>query len=217
MKRKITIFSVAGVAVLAASAILTGTATFRGEGIYMTDGPAYADVTDLTKASTAVAQVKIVGKANTYRVPFDKAQVVVSPRDTSGDKGKEQPLSSTVGTDLKQAGLLHTDFTVEVVDSVRGSLKKGERITVTQLGGTEDNGAVINTEHDALMQVGAQEVMFLKKDAQSGKFFTTGGGQGRFTVQSNGTLSPVDAHSAIARVATGKPATFITGAAKAAP
>jgi hypothetical protein len=217
MKRKITIFSVAGVAVLAASAILTGTATFRGEGIYMTDGPAYADVTDLTKASTAVAQVKIVGKANTYRVPFDKAQVVVSPRDTSGDKGKEQPLSGTVGTDLKQAGLLHTDFTVEVVDSVRGSLKKGERITVTQLGGTEDNGAVINTEHDALMQVGAQEVMFLKKDAQSGKFFTTGGGQGRFTVQSNGTLSPVDAHSAIARVATGKPATFITGAAKAAP
>jgi len=217
MKRKITIFSVAGVAVLAASAILTGTATFRGEGIYMTDGPAYADVTDLTKASTAVAQVKIVGKANTYRVPFDKAQVVVSPRDTSGDKGKEQPLSSTAGVDLKQTGLLHTDFTVEVVDSVRGSLKKGERITVTQLGGTEDNGAVINTEHDALMQVGAQEVMFLRQDAQNGKFFTTGGGQGRFIVQSNGTLTPVDAHSSIARLATGKPATFVTGAAKAAP
>ena len=217
MKRNFTIFSIAGVAVLAASAILTGTATFRGEGVYMTDGPAYADVTDLTKASTAVAQVKIVSKANTYRVPFDKSQVVVSPRNTSGDKGKEQPLTSTVETDLKQAGLLHTDFTVEVVDSVRGGLKKGERVTVTQLGGTEDNGAVVNTEHDALMQVGAQEVMFLKKDAQSGKFFTTGGGQGRFTVQSNGTLSPVDAHSAIARLATGKPASFVTGAAKAAP
>jgi len=217
MKRKITIFSMAGVAVLAASAILTGTATFRGEGIYMTDGPAYADVADLTKASNAVAQVKIVGKAKTYRVPFDKAQVVVSQRDTSGDKGKEQPQSGTTGVDLKQAGLLHTDFTVEVVDSVRGSLKKGERITVTQLGGTEDNGAVINTEHDSLMQVGAQEVMFLKKDAQSGKFFTTGGGQGRFTVQTNGTVSPVDAHSAIARLATGKPASFVTGAAKAAP
>ena len=86
-----------------------------------------------------------------------------------------------------------------------------------ELGGTEDNGAVINTEHDALMQVGAQEVMFLKKDAQSGKFFTTGGGQGRFTVQSNGTLSPVDTHSAIARLTTGKPASFVTGAAKAAP
>jgi hypothetical protein len=167
------------------------------------------------KASTAGAGDR--RQASLYRVPFDKAQVVVSPRNTSGDKGKEQPLTSTVGADLKQAGLLHTDFTVEVVDSVRGGLKKGERVTVTQLGGTEDNGAVINTEHDALMQVGAQEVMFLKKDAQSGKFFTTGGGQGRFTVQSNGTLSPVDAHSAIARLATGKPASFVTGAAKAAP
>ena len=90
-------------------------------------------------------------------------------------------------------------------------------IVVTQLGGTEDNRAVINTEHDALMQVGAQELLFLRKDARSGKFFTTGGGQGRFTVHSNGLLTPVDTHSDIARLATGKPVNFVTGAAKAAP
>src|SRR4029453_7397488 len=101
---------------------------------------------------------------------------------------------------LKPAGILHTDFTAEVVDAVRGGVKKGERITVTQLGGTEDSGAVINTEHDALMQVGAQELLFLRKDARSGKFITTGGGQGRFTVQSNGALMPVDTHSQLARL-----------------
>ena len=217
MKRNISILSVAGVAVLAASAILSANVTLRSEGVYMTDGPSFNDVAELTKASTAVAQVRIVGAGKSYRVPFDRAQVTVAARNTGGEKGKEQPVSATNGAEFKQNGLLHTDFSVEVVDSVRGGLRKGERITVTQLGGTEDSGAVINTEHDALMQVGAQELLFLRRDAQSGKFFTTGGGQGRFTVQSNGALMPVDTHSQLARLTTGKPASFVTGVAKAAP
>jgi len=216
MKRTFALLGLAGVAVFAASAVLTANLTLRSEGVYMTDGPAYDDVADLTKASDAVAQVKVVGKAKSYRVAYDRAQVVVAPRNTSGDKGKEQPLSETDGVQADQKGLLHTDFTVEVVDSVRGGLKKGERVTITQLGGTEDSGAVINTEHDPLMQVGATELLFLNKDARSGKFFTTGGGQGRFTVQSNGTLTPADAHSPLARLTTGKPTSFVTGAVRAA-
>ncbi len=215
--RNFKLFSLAGVAVLAVSAILTGNISLRSEAVYMTDGPTFNDIADLTKASHAVAQVKIVSAAKSYRVPFDKAQVVVSPRNTDGAKGKEQPQSSVPAVDFKQQGLLHTDFTVEVVDAVRGSLKNGQRIVVTQLGGTEDNGALTNTEHDTLMKVGAQEVLFLRQDAQSGKFFTTGGGQGRFTVAANGTVTPVDQHSQLARLVTGKPASFVTGAAKAAP
>ena len=216
-KRKITILSLAGVAALAASVVLTGSVSLRSEGVYMTDGPSYNDLTDLTKASQAVAQVKVVSAAKSYRVAFDPANVVVSPRPSDGAKGKEQPAAAAPAAIIQEQGLLHTDFTVEVVDSVRGSLQKGQRVVVTQIGGTEDSGAVLNAEHDPLMQVGAQEVLFLKKDPSSGKFFTTGGGQGRFSVQSNGTVSPVDAHTNLARITTGKPASFVTGAAKAAP
>ena len=216
-KRNITILSLAGVAALAASVILTSSVTIRSEGVYMTDGPSYSDLTDLTKASHAVAQVKVLSAAKSYRVAFDRPQVVVAPRPSDGAKGKEQPAAPAPAAVILEDGLLHTDFTVEVVEAVRGGLQKGQRLVVTQIGGTEDSGAKLNAEHDPLMQVGAQEVLFLKKDAKSGKFFTTGGGQGRFTVQSNGTVSPVDAHTELARVTTGKPASFVTGAAKAAP
>lgn len=217
MKRTFALLSIGGVAVLAAAAILTTSVSLRSEGVYMTDGPAYNDIAELTQASTAVVQVKVVGSGKSYVVPFDKPQVVTSARPNDGLKSKDQSLSQTKAAELKQTGLLHTDFTVEVVDSVRGNIKRGERLTITQLGGTEDSGTVIVTEHDSLMQVGAQELMFLRKDAASGKFVTTGGGQGRFTVQSNGTLTPVDQHSKLARLVTGKPASFVSGAAKSAP
>ena len=62
-KRKITFLSLAGVAALVASAVLTGSVSLRSEGVYMTDGPSYSDLTDLTKASQAVAQVKVVSAA----------------------------------------------------------------------------------------------------------------------------------------------------------
>jgi hypothetical protein len=216
-KRNITILSLAGIAALAVSMVLTGSVTLRSEGVYMTDGPSYNDLTDLTRASQAVAHVKVVSAARSYRVAFDPARVVVSPRPSDGPKGKEQPAAPAPAATIQEEGLLHTDFTVEVVDAIRGGLRKGQRVVVTQIGGTEDSGAVLNAEHDPLLKVGAQELLFLKQDAASGKFFTTGGGQGRFTVQSNGTVSPVDTHTNLARLTTGKPASFISGAAKAAP
>jgi hypothetical protein len=108
---------------------------------------------------------------------------------------------------------------VEVLDNLRGSaLKKGDRVVVSQLGGTiattrPDGVAseitVANAEHDALMQVGDEEVLFLNQDATSGKFFTTGGGAGRFKVQSNGTLTAVDHDSPVARQVNGKPSEFL--------
>jgi hypothetical protein len=64
---------------------------------------------------------------------------------------------------------------------------------------------VANAEHDPVMQVGDEELLFLNQDSANGKFFTTGGGQGRFKVQSNGTVSAVDSHSTLARIQTGKP------------
>jgi hypothetical protein len=214
--RKLATASVAGVALLAAGILATGGVSLRSEGVYMTDGPLFNDVTELTKASQAVAQVKVLSAGKSYVVPFDAAQVVVTAPLNDGKKNQAGATSAIPAIAPQAQGLMHTDFTVEVTDAVRGTLKRGQQIVVTQIGGTEDGGAVLQAEHDSLLQIGATEVMFLRQDAKSGKFFTTGGGQGRFTVQQNGTLSAVDAHSPLARLITGKPASFLNSAAKAA-
>ena len=122
-------------------------------------------------------------------------------------------------------GVLKTDFTVEVLDSVRGgALKKGDRLVVSQLGGTvtekrpdgvSEKVVVASAEHDALMQVGSEEIVFLNQDGGSGKFFTTGAGLGRFTVQPNGTLMAVDHDSPLARSQNGKPAVSLKNAVQA--
>jgi hypothetical protein len=65
------------------------------------------------------------------------------------------------------------------------------------------------------MQVGAEEILFLSQDDTSGKFFTTGGGLGRFIVQSNGTLLAADHESPLARTQNGKPAASLMTAVQA--
>lgn len=195
--------------------VLVSGISMQSESTYLTDGPSYADVNDLTAASQAVAQVKIVSADKPYVVAFDAPVVTVAPAHTDADK-KAQAVSAVPLAKHQETGILHTDFTVEVLDNIRGSsIKKGDRLVVTQLGGTQQDGVIASAEHDRLMQVGDQEVLFLRHDATSGKYFTTGGGQGRFKVESNGTLSPIDSHSALARLQTGKPVSFLKNSVQA--
>lgn len=217
----------AALAIGASTIALTGFGmTERSDVTYMTDGPSYADVADLTRASKAVAHVRVVSMGASHTIAFDKASAVVSERPTGNpdkDKGGAQ-LSTTPGG-APPTGLLKTDFVVEVLDSVRGGgLKKGDRITVSQLGGqiatkrpdgTPDTLLVANAEHDPLLKVGDEELVFLNQDKDSGTYFTTGGGMGRFSVAANGTLTAVDHDSPIARIANGKPSSFLTNAVKA--
>lgn len=219
--------SVAAVLAIGGAAVLTGLAfTQRSELLYMTDGPTYNDLTDLTKASKAVAHVRILSAGASYTIPFDNASTVVTNRPSGNpekDKLGSQTSQAPGGTPSK--GILKTDFTVEVLDNMRGiALKKGDHVVITQVGGTvatkrpdgvSTNVTVANAEHDPLMQVGDEEVLFLNQDAASGKFFTTGGGEGRFKVQSNGTVTAVDHESAFAKLVTGKPTTFLKAAAQA--
>ena len=225
-----SIFGLAGAAVALA---IGGFAVVGGLGMtqhsdvqYMTDGPAYADLTDLTRASQAVAQVRILSVSGTYTIPFDNASAVIGGRPQGNpEKDKLGPVTSNVPAPATPAqGLLKTDFTVEVLDTVRGSLKRGDHITVSQLGGTVQtrrpdgvsiSNVVANTEHDPLMQSGDEEVLFLNRDAATGKFFTTGGGAGRFKVQSNGTVTAVDHDSEAGRIPNGKPVSFLTNAIRA--
>jgi hypothetical protein len=219
-KRLIIGLGSAALVLVAASAAVSSGALIseRSEVMYMTDGPSYADVADLTKNSQSVAHVRILSASESYLVPFDKASAVVSapPSDNGGPKDKARSQSPGIPATPNAAnGVLKTDFTVEVLDNVRGAaLKKGDHLIVSQLGGTvatkqpngvSENVVVANAEHDALMKVGSEEVVFLNQDSATGKFFTTGGGLGRFLVQSNGTLVAADHESPLARSFNGKP------------
>ncbi len=209
--------SVAAVLAIGGAALFTGIGVTRQYAAeYMTDGPAYQDIQDLTKASGAVAHVRIISAGKSYLVPFDAPVTNVAPA-RKDDSAKGKLGAQTSGTPAKaqlENGILQTDYTAEVLDNVRGaSVKKGQQIVISQIGGklasqgadgTAREVVVANAEHDPAMQVGDEEMLFLNQDAATGKFFTTGGGQGRFKVQSNGTLSAVDSHSSLARLETGK-------------
>jgi hypothetical protein len=222
--------SVAAVLAIGGAALISGIGvTQQSEALYMTDGPDFQDVQDLTLASHAVAHVRIVSAGKSYLIPFDAAVTNVAPaRKDDSAKGKlGQQTSGTPAKGLLQNGILQTDYTAEVLDSVRGAgIKKGQHIVVSQIGGKlASQGAdgsskdviVANVEHDPIMQVGDEEMLFLNQDSATGKFFTTGGGQGRFKVQSNGTLSAVDAHSNLARLQTGKQVGSLKNAVQAIP
>jgi hypothetical protein len=222
--------SVAAVLAIGGAALISGIGVSRQtEALYMTDGPDFKDVQDLTKASGAVAHVRIISAGKSYLIPFDKAVTSVAPaRKDDSAKGKlGQPASGTPALGLLQNGILKTDYTAEVLDNVRGSaIKKGQQIVISQIGGKLATQAadgsskeviVANAEHDPVMQIGDEELLFLNHDSATGKFFTTGGGQGRFKVQSNGTLSPVDVDSSLARIQTGKQVSSLKNAVQAVP
>jgi hypothetical protein len=210
--------SVAIVLTIGGAALANGIGiTQRSEVEYMTDGPVFADVAELTKASRGVAHVRVLSASESYLVPFDKASAVVSaPPSDGGAKDKARDEARAIpGIGDPSDGVLKTDFTVEVLDDVSGrGPKKGEKVVVSQLGGTlatkrpdgvSEDVIVANAEHDGLMQVGTEEIVFLSQDPSSGKFFTTGGGLGRFSIQSNGTVLAVDHDSPLARAQNGKP------------
>jgi hypothetical protein len=219
--------SVAAVLAIGGAALLSGVGVYtqQSELVYMTDGPDFKNITDLTKASGAVAHVRILSAGKSYLVPFDAPVTTLAPAPKDGPKAKAgQQTSATPGLGLLQNGILKTDYTVEVLDNVRGAgVKKGQHIVISQLGGTiTTQGAdgkatttvVANAEHDPVMQVGDEELLFLNRDAASDKFYTTGGGVGRFKVQSNGIVTAVDHNSATAGAGTGKSASFLKNEVK---
>jgi len=84
----------------------------------------------LTKASRAVAQVRILSAGASYVIPFDNATTVVSPRPVDyGPKGQAgAELSGIPGAMSIDKGILKTDFTAEVLDNVHGA---GSRRAIT--------------------------------------------------------------------------------------
>src|SRR5260221_8837957 len=103
--------SVAAILAISGAALLSGIGiTRQSEALYMTDGPDFQDVHDLTKASNAVAHVRILSAGNSYLVPFDAAVTDIAPaRKDDSAKGKlGQPTSATPAQGLLQNGIIKT-------------------------------------------------------------------------------------------------------------
>lgn len=168
--------------------------------------------------------MRILSAGASYVIPFDNATTVVSPRPVDyGPKGQAgAELSGIPGAMSIDKGILKTDFTAEVLDNVHGAgLKKGDHIVLSQIGGTltrsQPDGPRANVlsakaEHNPLMQVGDEEIVFLSQDSATGKYFTTGGGLGRFKVQSNGSVIAVDHDSPLGRLHSGRSANQLKSA-----
>jgi hypothetical protein len=196
--------------------VIVGGTSLTRDSVYLTDGPAYTDIDELTHAAEAVAHVKILSASPSYTIPFDPPVVNVAPPHTDGRKATAPKSAAIPPAGQHDPGIVHTDFTVEVLDAVRGTgVRTGDRLVVTQLGGSLPNGSKVTSEHDPMMQPGDQEVLFLRHDAKSGKYFTTGGGQGRFKIQSTGQVTALDPDSPFARQTTGKSLGFLKGAVQA--
>jgi tRNA(Phe) wybutosine-synthesizing methylase Tyw3 len=71
-------------------------------------------------------------------------------------------------------------------------------------------------EHDPLLKVGDQEILFLQRDTQTGKFFATGGGQGRFEVTERGAVTARNQESPVGQAHHGKRVEQLTEAVQAA-
>src|SRR5713226_273174 len=103
--------SVAAVLAIGGAALISGIGVTRqSEALYMTDGPDFQDVHDLTKASGDVAHVRILSAGKSYLVPFDKAVTDVAPaRKDDSAKGKlGSPTSATAALGQLQNGILKT-------------------------------------------------------------------------------------------------------------
>jgi hypothetical protein len=123
---------------------------------------------------------------------------------------------------LKEAGIvpgiLKTDSTVEVLQTIKGSdLKVGQHLTVNQLGGIDEHGNPVLAEDEGmLLQQGEQDIMFLNRAPKSGKFFTTGAGQGRFVVTDKDTVRAILPQSPVGAAVNGQSVDAFIAAIKAA-
>lgn len=77
-----------------------------------------------------------------------------------------------------------TDFAVTVDLALKGSLQRGDTITVQQLGG---NNAI--AEADRLMKVGEEYVLFLGYTPDMQVYTALGGPQGKFMIQNQKVYS----------------------------
>jgi len=175
----------------------------------------------LTKRSDLVVVGRVVGQGKTHLVaqptpqpqPFQPAPAPQVSADKAELLKNHNPVASAKSDiPAPNMDLPVTEFTVQVQRVLRGSTARQGQITVTQSGGTVELptfpggpnlSRTLEMEHDPLMTAGQEHVLFLTR-ATNGRYYVTGGPQGRFSVDTVGKIHPVDPAAPAARGHAGK-------------
>jgi hypothetical protein len=181
-----------------------------------------ADLAELSKQSDAVVVGRVLAKGQTKMINAEGQQpapfvALPAPSGLSAEKAAElkkapaAPVRSNEGIITPPSGIPVTEYTVEVTRAMSGKLKKGEKITLSQIGGEIKiplgQGAPTLTrtmiaEHDKLLVAGQEQVFFLSRGAD-GTFSTVGGPEGRFDIDARRNVQPVDAESPVGKAHKG--------------
>ncbi len=159
-----------------------------------------ADFHELTTRSDAVVFAKVVTASPSYVIPLLPAVTVIAvPPSLTGPKATALPRATPANAGFAlppgaNDGLVKTDFTVQVLNVLRGNnVQQGQQLTVAQLGGTDPQGNQVQLQGDPLFQIGDTEVLFLKRSPVTGKYVTVGDSQGRYAVDASGSVRAKDA------------------------
>lgn len=169
------------------------TPVLSGQAVYS----CCTDFRSLTKRSVIVVRARVTAMSPSYFLPPDRPVFVKDPPpQLPPDKATAVALDPPPTVDANATppadpnpGLLVTDATVQVVQTLRGSVQPGQTLTVEQVGGTDPQGQQWVDEANPLLQVGQEEILFLMPTpTANGKYATIGGPQGRFSITSTGLV-----------------------------
>jgi hypothetical protein len=169
------------------------------------------DLTELNAKSEAAVVGRVVAKGTTKMIKSEGQQPraftpLAPPSGLSAEKldglkdAPAAPLRSRENVITPPGGIPVTQFTIEVTRSLRGSFKKGDQFTLSQVGGEIQiplgAGAptltrTIHADHDPLLVQGQEQVLFLSRGSD-GTFNVAGGPDGRFSLDARRTIQPVD-------------------------
>jgi hypothetical protein len=180
------------------------------------------DLAELGKQSDAVVVGRVIdsGKVHFIQAEGQKPRALELdgrlnelPKAKDAASGKPAPARSMEGILTPPNGIPVTDFTVEITSVLNGKLAKGAHITVSQAGGQIElpnppgskAPTLVRTlvaEHDPLMTVGSEQVMFVAQNGD-GSYRVAGGPDGRFKLDARRTLQPVDEGSPVGKTHKG--------------
>lgn len=160
----------------------------------------------LVKSAPVIVEARVVAQLPSYGMPTPAGTPDTAPQPTI-DPSILPPVKATaiaayrahavtpvVDTNQGAPSLILTDSTVEVIVTLKGAILPGQRLTIVQPGGELQGWRYVDNE-SPLLAVGSTEVLFLIPPSQgqslhSDAYQIAEGSQARFSVQTDGTVSP---------------------------
>ncbi len=160
----------------------------------------FPSLSDITRSSDAVVQVKVIANLGSRRIPLDPPVENNAPPPTpnaiAAQKLTQVPTAApaTPGPTPTDVEPLETTYLVQVKSVLHGHVQPGDQLRIVQRGGRDTQGTEV-VEGNPLLVVGDQEIMFLST-GDGGTYFIRGGPEGRFgviggTVVARGPDTPV--------------------------